>query len=463
MRNDYEILGVSAGADQKEVKKAYFKLVRQFSPEKNPERFQEIRGAYERLTLAEAQENTEVRLSMEMPDEPFAHRMLQQIISLERQQDYGRASETAGEAIHLFGEYEAFLYELANSQLHGGHSGSAVKSFEKLVKRYPEKAIYKRELAIAYFARGYGNKAFRAFEEAYAAGVRDSDFILQFSLCCRDRGVADRGIEVLLEMLKGYDGPAKGDVQDYLEAYTGLFSLDYYALTDRYEEFLKLYLGFLNTAGRALKDCGDLAMDMTLFLVKSFDRLEYLPVLNEVLTATRKIFPERNYSSQWKFISEFLLENRLQRDLRLDEEWDYCFDAYVKAEYIYDDNSLIRFIQLECRLILLERMEELKPQFEIIRTEYPEMYEKMRDFFELLTQENLSYKIDKMRLEYASMAKNIDGGRYYDLYPQYRPAGEKMQWDSFENGSYVRMGRKVGSNDPCPCGSGKKYKKCCGK
>lgn len=26
----------------------------------------------------------------------------------------------------------------------------------------------------------------------------------------------------------------------------------------------------------------------------------------------------------------------------------------------------------------------------------------------------------------------------------------------------VREGPKVGRNDPCPCGSGKKYKKCCG-
>ena len=24
-------------------------------------------------------------------------------------------------------------------------------------------------------------------------------------------------------------------------------------------------------------------------------------------------------------------------------------------------------------------------------------------------------------------------------------------------------GKKVGRNEPCPCGSGKKYKKCCGK
>ncbi len=27
----------------------------------------------------------------------------------------------------------------------------------------------------------------------------------------------------------------------------------------------------------------------------------------------------------------------------------------------------------------------------------------------------------------------------------------------------VISGKKIGRNDPCPCGSGKKYKKCCGK
>jgi len=26
----------------------------------------------------------------------------------------------------------------------------------------------------------------------------------------------------------------------------------------------------------------------------------------------------------------------------------------------------------------------------------------------------------------------------------------------------VQVAAKVGRNDPCPCGSGKKYKKCCG-
>ena len=29
--------------------------------------------------------------------------------------------------------------------------------------------------------------------------------------------------------------------------------------------------------------------------------------------------------------------------------------------------------------------------------------------------------------------------------------------------TFVKTGPDIGRNDPCPCGSGKKYKKCCGK
>ncbi len=35
--------------------------------------------------------------------------------------------------------------------------------------------------------------------------------------------------------------------------------------------------------------------------------------------------------------------------------------------------------------------------------------------------------------------------------------------DSVAKGPYVRKEAKVGRNDPCPCGSGKKYKQCCGR
>jgi preprotein translocase subunit SecA len=48
---------------------------------------------------------------------------------------------------------------------------------------------------------------------------------------------------------------------------------------------------------------------------------------------------------------------------------------------------------------------------------------------------------------------------------QHAEAGALAQGDSEEDNSqpYVREGRKVGRNEPCPCGSGKKYKHCHGK
>lgn len=52
----HEVLGVPQDADQKTIKRAYFKLVRQYSPEKDPEQFQKIREAYENLTAQEGKD-----------------------------------------------------------------------------------------------------------------------------------------------------------------------------------------------------------------------------------------------------------------------------------------------------------------------------------------------------------------------------------------------------------------------
>ena len=40
--------------------------------------------------------------------------------------------------------------------------------------------------------------------------------------------------------------------------------------------------------------------------------------------------------------------------------------------------------------------------------------------------------------------------------------GESAGADGTVKKQPVKKGKKVGRNDPCPCGSGKKYKKCCG-
>ncbi|MCD6508274.1 DnaJ domain-containing protein [Candidatus Poribacteria bacterium] len=49
IENPYEILGLDRNASQEEIRRAYFDLVKRFTPERDSEKFKEIRAAYEQL------------------------------------------------------------------------------------------------------------------------------------------------------------------------------------------------------------------------------------------------------------------------------------------------------------------------------------------------------------------------------------------------------------------------------
>lgn len=53
------------------------------------------------------------------------------------------------------------------------------------------------------------------------------------------------------------------------------------------------------------------------------------------------------------------------------------------------------------------------------------------------------------------LGKYMNAGNDSLDYPEFDPFEEQKP--------YVRPGKKIGRNDPCPCGSGKKYKNCCGR
>ena len=49
MTDPYEVLGLSTDSDDEAIRRRYLELVRQFPPERNPEKFAAVRAAYENL------------------------------------------------------------------------------------------------------------------------------------------------------------------------------------------------------------------------------------------------------------------------------------------------------------------------------------------------------------------------------------------------------------------------------
>ena len=76
----------------------------------------------------------------------------------------------------------------------------------------------------------------------------------------------------------------------------------------------------------------------------------------------------------------------------------------------------------------------------------------------------VSLAFDKERLYKNMVAAKADW--LYEL-PQWKEIFSEEELKKFykeqKESTIIRKPKKIGRNDPCPCGSGKKYKKCCGR
>jgi preprotein translocase subunit SecA len=99
-------------------------------------------------------------------------------------------------------------------------------------------------------------------------------------------------------------------------------------------------------------------------------------------------------------------------------------------------------------------------------------HEGYRMFSEMLNliEDKVTDTIFKVRLEAGTRAKSVfQSGRtqhqqvnQFELSERQRAAAQAPQGEASRVKQIKLAQPKVGRNDPCPCGSGKKYKKCCG-
>ena len=69
-QDPYAVLGVDRTSDEAAIKRAYFRLVREYPPEREPEKFQQIRSAYDLVRTAEARSQTDLFLLQPPPSLP---------------------------------------------------------------------------------------------------------------------------------------------------------------------------------------------------------------------------------------------------------------------------------------------------------------------------------------------------------------------------------------------------------
>ncbi len=456
MNRDYEVLGLKAGATQTEIKKAYFSLVRKHSPEKDPDGFRRIREAYEHLKNAQEEQGP----VFAPPKEPWARRFLEQIGRYQKIGDDRLTRDACEEARRLFPDEIQFLYLQANAQRRAGNTGKAVKSCEELVEKEPENKWFWRELALSYQERGYTRKAFGAYARAYELGSRDIDFILDFSLSCDEYGQTDRGIQILTELVSRQRRWQRDEIPQVIEAYSGLVSM-YIQKGENPAPLLKLFKDFLERYSVYIEENLDILSQIIAFLAfhPAFNIPENRSAIREMADVIKSVC--RSEESK-EIIKSFEEKSRIDwafEDPRLGETMKSGIEAYFLLDEM--ESEIRTFAVLDLKLCMIEEREEILSQLDIIEREYPEYYEKFGNFAEQLREgKNLEYLKSSMLKQYTRLAQYVGGAVYFEKYPQEK--ARQMGTVVYENEQpYVRSGKKIGRNDPCPCGSGKKYKHCC--
>ena len=151
---------------------------------------------------------------------------------------------------------------------------------------------------------------------------------------------------------------------------------------------------------------------------------------------------EKSLLDQWRDIAY----NKELTKNQLEEFWGGYFDI---EKGIYEQ--------------LLETPdEEVKGTVEELAAKYGQDVMTMVETMTETTEVSLAFDKEKLY-------KNMVDAKAEWLY-------ELPQWDKIfdeeskkrlfreqKQSGTVRKEKKIGRNDPCPCGSGKKYKKCCGK
>ena len=457
MNTYYEILGTQPDASQLEIKKAYFKMIRQYSPETNPEQFQKIREAYEHLKNAE---NAPKGPVFPPYSEPFAHKMAEQMAQASKEGNLKLYRDTCEQAWKLFPKNIQFLYHLVIAQRGCGNTGKAVKNAEKLVEMEPENKWFHRELAISYMERGFTQKAYFACEKAYELGCRDMDFILIYASECYDYSEYSTLLQILMEIIRQDRKWSRDELPEVFETYLMLVKTCHEYQTEYFPEIIDSLASFLKQYRLYLSE-----YIMEICVIFSFIFVDYVgdTKVFQNLEETLIIMEKSAHSEEEKgLVRHFLREyyySRLYNDARISDTMKRAYDAWYGIEGLHP--VVLKFALLDTKLCMIEERQEILEQAEIIHDEYPDFYGKMKDFLEKLKSEtNLAYLKESLQKSYRKIEPDCSGGFYYKKYPDEKPK-ENLVYDGVEFEPYVRSTKKIGRNDPCPCGSGKKYKQCC--
>ncbi len=482
----YRVLGLEEGAGPEAVRQAYFRLIRKYPQETHPEKFQRLREAYEALRDGPPEED----------DDFVVETMSSAVIDLLRtakenaeRGDYEAACRAMEDALRLHPDNPALHLLMAKFQMYAGHTQVAARHAEIVTELQPDNRIAWMILANALDNRGWYKKARKAFDRAYELGTRDWEFLIsRIENRVHNESLESVSADDIIEVIRAT--PVNPGTYEVLQS-------SYYQWAQRVSpdpesvsDLLSDYERFISSISAKMEP--DTQHMAPLLAFESENRAVALNPQNRkrMQTTLKKLLNKHliTQESVIDFNGNMILELVLN-DQRLTQDAWLGMCLYDVAN---EKPELMSYHVADCQLALLENMNQTMQEADIIRSAYPELPEHYPEFFTALQNGGAEALIVQLRSRVKRLSRKYGDGmtgrqlaeasakRIRNQLMDYPDSDEPDDWEDWDDEAYapdhdywmpdgmpepeetfVRDRPTVGRNDPCPCGSGKKFKKCC--
>ena len=342
---------------------------------------------------------------------------------------------------------------LAMSYSITGHTVKAIDVWKELFEAEPDNTSFSFFLGRAYYNRNWKKKAQKQFEHTLELDPDHTTALLYVIECL----LADFELDLAQERCFNAIARLKEKGEEEIELYNLAFFISLINQTGTEMEYLDAMAEIFKNDKTSEPGEYNEDIESIILTISNMERLDLLPYV-------RKLVAELPGISE----SVLTLMDSVENTGRIEALSDYYPEAIYSLMQTIDEGCDCEDCQndimaMECSM--LADIEGYRPYINRLSLEHPSIYAMHSSFFdELLSGADLRLllktRIDTLKKQNLEpMLLNADASRtdITRVHPDGSVAPPVLNIETFR-----RDGPKIGRNDPCPCGSGKKYKKCHG-